>query len=346
MSRIDTLAARLETPLLVTKGVNVEYLTGFASSNVALLVEPGGDATLYTDFRYAEAARAVPGVVFSETKRDVVGALAGLLAGRTVSFEAEHTSFAAAGRLTAGGVELVPTAGVVEALRAVKDVDEIELIRRACALSDSLYGELAEERFTGRTERELAWTIERRFRELGAEGIAFAPIVAAGASGARPHATVGDEPIAAGTLVTIDMGCTVGGYHSDCTRTFATGPLPEELARAYALCAAAQLDGLAAVRAGAAGADVDAASRVRIEAEGLGWAYGHGLGHGIGREVHEAPVLRPESVDVLAPGNAVTVEPGIYLPGVGGVRIEDLVIVTGDGCERLTHFTKDLVTVG
>jgi Xaa-Pro aminopeptidase len=148
-----------------------------------------------------------------------------------------------------------------------------------------------------------------------------------------------------GMLVTVDTGCTVDGYCSDCTRTFSTAELPSRLADAYALCLEAQLAGLAAVRPGISGRDADAASREPVDAAGLGWAYGHGLGHGVGIEVHEAPVLRPESKDVLEPGNVVTVEPGIYLPGEGGVRIEDLVLVTADGSERLTLFPKELVTV-
>ena len=151
--------------------------------------------------------------------------------------------------------------------------------------------------------------------------------------------------IAEGTLVTVDMGCIVDGYCSDCTRTFATGELPPQLAEVYELVSQAQLDGLAAVRAGASGVEVDAASRTAIAEAGLADAYGHGLGHGVGLEVHEAPTLRPESTSVLAAGNVVTVEPGLYLPGVGGCRIEDLVAVTDDGCEIMTHFTKELVVV-
>jgi Xaa-Pro aminopeptidase len=208
-----------------------------------------------------------------------------------------------------------------------------------------VYEALAGERLTGRSEREVAWWIERTFRELGAEALSFGSIVASGENGARPHAGAGDSVIAEGTLVTVDMGCVVDGYCSDCTRTFATGDLPAQLAEAYELVARAQLDGLAAVRAGAQGRDVDAASRVAVEAAGLGEAYGHGLGHGVGMEVHEAPVLRPESTDTLVSGNVVSVEPGLYLPGVGGCRIEDLVVVTDDGCDVLTGFTKGLLAV-
>ena len=345
MNRVDRLAESLEEPLLVTAAVNVRYLTGFSSSNCALLVEPGDPATLYTDFRYIEAARAVPGVTVEQTKRHVAGALAEALAGRRVGFEAGTIAYAQWDTIRGGGADLVPTRGVVEALRSVKDASELDAITRASALSDTVYEQLRQERFTGRTEAEAAWLIERSFREAGAESLAFGSIVASGENGARPHAGAGETVIPEGTLVTIDMGCVVDGYCSDCTRTFATGDLPEQLAEVYALVQQAQLDGLAAVRGGADGRDVDAASRVAIEAAGYGEHYGHGLGHGVGMEVHEAPVMRPESEDTLAPGNVVSVEPGIYLPGVGGCRIEDLVVVTENGCEILTHFTKELVTV-
>lgn len=346
MTRLERLGAGLAEPLLVTSGVNVRYLTGLSSSNVALLVEPGGATMLYTDFRYLEKAAAVEGVTIERTMRDVIGALATLLSGRRVGFEPAHVTFAGYERLAGGGIELVPTGGLVEALRSVKEPSEIAAIRRAAAFSDEMYAALAQEKFTGRTERELAWWIEQAFHDVGADGVAFGSIVASGTNGASPHAEPSDLVIAPGTLVTIDAGCRVDGYCSDCTRTFATGELPTELAEAYALCLEGELAGLAAVRPGVSGRDADAVSRVAIDAAGLGERYGHDLGHGVGLEVHEAPTLRPESEDVLEVGNIVTVEPGIYLPGVGGVRIEDLVLVTADGGESLTHFTKELTTVG
>ncbi len=345
MSRLGRLGAALSDPLLVTDGANVRYLTGFESSNCALLVEPGGATALYTDFRYADAARAVEDVELVQTRRDVASALAELLAGRRIGFEASRISFAQWETIGAGGAELVPTRGLVEALRMVKEEAELGAIRRAAAISDTVYAALANEPFVGRTEVELAWWIERTFREYGAEALAFATIVAAGENGARPHAHPSDSIIGEGTLVTVDMGCVVDGYCSDCTRTFATGPLSAELSEIYGLVARAQLDGLAAVRAGVSGTDVDAASRTAIEEAGYAEAYGHGLGHGVGLEVHEAPVLRPESPDVLAVGNVVSIEPGLYVPGVGGCRIEDLVVVTDDGCEILTSFGKDLIVV-
>jgi Xaa-Pro aminopeptidase len=346
VSRLERLGARLERPLLVTKGVNVLYLTGLHSSNAAVLVEPTGASTLYTDFRYAQGAREVEDVTFVETSRYVIRALAGILSGREIAFESEHTSFAAYQTLQGGGVDLQPTTGVVERLRAVKDEREIASMRRAGALSDQVFDELSRERFVGRTEAELVWWIDRRFRELGASGSSFDTMVGFGEMGARPHGHPRDDvTIPRGTTVVVDTGCVVDGYCSDCTRTFLTGE-DDRLGELYALCLQAQLAGLAAVAPGAHGRDVDAASRVAIEAAGLGEAYGHGLGHGVGLEIHEAPVLRPESEDVLEPGNVVTVEPGIYLAGELGVRIEDLVLVTGDGRERLTTVTKEPIVVG
>lgn len=346
MSRIARLAAALTEPLLVTYGINVRYLIGFQSSNCAVLVELDGAATLYTDFRYLEAARAVEGVELVQTRRDVAGALAELLAMRRVGFEASRISYSQWQTIAAGGAELVETRGLVESLRIVKDDAELDAIRRAAAISDAVYAALADERFVGRTERELAWWIERTSRELGADALAFESIVASGLNGASPHAHAGDTVIADGVLVTIDMGFVVDGYCSDCTRTFAAGDVSEQLLEIYGLVAQAQLDGLAAVRASKTAVDVDAASRTAIAAAGMAEYYGHGLGHGVGMEVHEAPVLRPESTDVLAPRNLVTVEPGLYLPGVGGCRIEDLVVVTETGCEILTDFTKEMLTVG
>jgi Xaa-Pro aminopeptidase len=331
----------------------VRYLSGLSSSNAAILVEPDGSAALYTDFRYIERARAAPEVEAVEIARDLVGSLGGLLSGRRITFEAAHVSYDTYTRLVGAGVELVPVgghvgavaAGPVEELRRVKEPGEVDALRRAGALSDALYEELGRQRFTGRTERELARWIESAFHEAGASGLSFPAVVAAGETGSSPHADPGDRTIEPGTLVTVDTGCVVDGYCSDCTRTFATGELPSELAEAYRLCLQAQLDGLAAVREGAHGSDVDEASRVAIRAAGLGERYGHGLGHGVGLDIHEAPVLRPESEDTLVAGNVVTVEPGIYLPGVGGVRIEDLVLVTADGAERLTQAPKELVFV-
>ena len=343
MSRIDALRRAIEEPLLVTNGVNVRYLVGFSSSNAALFVEPER-VRLFSDFRYAETARAVEGVEFVETKRSLIGALAELLEG-TVGFEADAVSYASWEVLRAGGLELVPRRGLVEALRAVKDESELEKIRRAGEITSEAYARFAEERFVGRTERELAWRLDELFHELGADAPAFETIVASGPNAAKPHARPTDRPMEAGETVVIDAGAMVDGYNADCTRTFATGPLPDELKAGYEATLEGQLAGLEAVRAGVTGVDADAAARDRIEAAGLGEKFGHGLGHGVGLEVHEAPRLSRESTDTLATGNVVTVEPGVYLEGLGGIRIEDLVVVTDGEPEVLTSFGKDLITV-
>jgi Xaa-Pro aminopeptidase len=209
-----------------------------------------------------------------------------------------------------------------------------------------MFERLAEQPFVGRTETELVWWIESAMHELGADGAAFPPIVAAGANGALPHANPGARTIEAGQTVVVDAAAKVDGYHSDCTRTFATGPLPDQLARSYEACLEGQLAGLEETRAGRLGRDVDAVARRVIEQAGFGELFAHGLGHGVGMEIHEQPAMRPESEDVLAADGVVTVEPGIYHPGLGGIRIEDLVIIGNNGPEVLTTFTKELVTVG
>ena len=336
----------LDEPLLVTSAVNVRYLTGLVSSNAAVLVGPGGEATVYTDFRYAPKARALEGVRFEQTARALVGDLATRLAGRTIGIEPHVLTVAALETLRGGGVDAVPREGLVERLRAVKEPGEAATLRQAAAISDAVFGALAAERFTGRTEADLAWRIRELFREQGAPELSFGAVVAAAANGASPHADVREVAVPPNTLVVVDAGCSVDGYASDCTRTFATGELPDELARAYEVCHEAQLAGLAAMAPGVPGRDADAAAREVIAAAGWGEQFGHGLGHGIGLEVHEAPVVRPESTDTLEAGNVVSCEPGIYLPGVGGVRIEDMVLITEDGAERLTRASKELVTVG
>lgn len=340
--RIERLREKLDEPLLVTEPVNVRYLCGFESTNAALFVD--ANVRLFADFRYAETGRGVPGVEFVETKRNLLADLAELLSGR-LAFEAGSLTYAGYETLVAGGLELVPTRGLVEGLRAVKEAAELDAIRRAAAIGDAAFARLAQERFVGRTERQLAWRMEELLHEEGAHGLSFPVVVAAGVTGATPHAKSGDRPIEAGETVVVDAGAVLDGYCSDCTRTFATGELPEELDRAYRICLEAQLAGLGAVRAGVGGAEADAAARNVIEAAGYGEAFGHGLGHGVGLAVHEEPALRKESTDVLEPGNVVSVEPGIYLAGLGGIRIEDLVIVAEDGAEVLTPFGKELVSV-
>ena len=346
MTRLERLAALLELPLLVTSGVNVRYLTGLESSNVALLVDPDGESTVFTDFRYAKKARALEGVRFEETARAVFGDLATRLARQTVGIEAHALSVDSLHTLRAGRVAAQPTSGLVEGLRALKDPVELESLRQAAAISDTVFDALGEERFTGRTELDLAWRVRELFNEHGSSELSFDTMVAAADNAASPHSDNRDVAVPANTLVIVDAGCRVDGYASDCTRTFATGDLPDELARAYAVCLEAQLAGLEAMSPGVSGRTADAAAREVIAAAGWGEEFGHGLGHGIGLEVHEAPTARPESSDTLEAGNVLSCEPGIYLPGRAGVRIEDMVLITDDGRERLTRAGKELVTVG
>jgi Xaa-Pro aminopeptidase len=342
-SRIDRLRAALEEPLLVTNPVSLHYLSGFESSNAALLIEPDR-VRLFSDFRYAEAAGAVEGVEFEETKRALLRDLSERLSGR-VGFEADYVSYSGWQTLGSGAVEPVPRSGLVEALRAVKDEGELDALRRACAITDRVYERLAEERFVGRTERDVAWTIAELFHDEGAHKVGFETIVAAGPNAARPHGRATDRKIEAGETVVVDSGCTIDGYSSDYTRTFATGPLEDDLKEAYTVCLQAQQTALDGIRAGLTGVEADAIARDVVDATHLAGTFGHGLGHGLGLEVHEAPRMSTESSDTLVAGNVVTVEPGIYLAGRGGIRIEDDVVVTEDGLENLTSLRKDLIEV-
>jgi Xaa-Pro aminopeptidase len=342
--RIERLRELLEEPLLVTNLVNVLYLTGFDSSNAALLVDPDR-VRLFTDFRYIETARAIEGVESVQTKRSLIGWLSENLAGR-FGFEANVLPWSFAEQLREGGIELVPRKGLVEQLRAVKDEGELETFRRACAITDRMFERLVSEvPVVGRRERDVAWDIARLYHEEGADEPAFEAIVGSGPTGARPHARAGDRVIGSGELVVIDTGANVGGYMSDYTRTLATGELDGEMRDAYDVVLAAQRAGLDAIRAGKSGVDVDAAARGIIEGSEFAGTFGHGLGHGLGLDVHESPRLSTESSDTLAAGNVVTVEPGVYLEGRFGIRIEDDVIVTEDGIENPVKFTKELVTV-
>ena len=343
--RIARLRETLEQPLLVTNGVNVRYLCGFQSSNATLLVEPER-VRLFTDFRYIEAAQGIEGVETVQSARSLVGWMSENLSGR-FGFEANVLPWSFAEQLRKGGIELVPRQGLVEQLRAVKDEGELEAFRRACAITDRMFERLVSEvPFVGRRERDVAWDITRLYHEEGAHGEAFEAIVGSGPTGARPHARAGDRVIGAGELVVIDTGAGVDGYFSDYTRTLATGELDGDMREAYDVVLAAQQAGLDAIRAGESGVEVDAAARAVVEASAFAGTFGHGLGHGLGLDVHEAPRLSTESTDVLEAGNVVTVEPGIYVPGEFGIRIEDDVVVTENGIENLTHLRKDLLEVG
>jgi Xaa-Pro aminopeptidase len=347
--RIERLRAELgdlgAESFLVSDPVNVRYLTGFESSNAFVLVKHK-QIVLLTDGRYIGGAREVEGIeamlVDREFTPGVAVALPGLVEGAT-AFEADHLTVVRHATLAGSGIDLVPTSGAVQRLRAVKDAAELDEIRQAARIADSVYERLARESVVGRTERDVAWWFEESLHEEGADGIAFDVTVASGPNAALPHHHTGERTIEAGETVVVDAGARVDGYCSDCTRTFATGPLPEDLHRAYAACRSAQEAALSAVRAGADARGLDEIARREIE--DAGFEVLHGLGHGVGLEVHELPVLRPTASGVLEQANVVTVEPGVYLEGRGGVRIEDLAVVTEGGAEVLTPFTKELTTL-
>jgi Xaa-Pro aminopeptidase len=343
--RLEAVSAQLETPLLVTNLTNVLYLTGFDSSNAALLVEPGGGATLYTDFRYAEAARAVAGVDVQMTNRAMMADVGARLKGR-VQFEADVLPYREWERLSSGEAELIPTHGLVEAVRAIKHDEEIAKLGKAARIADRAFEALTAETFVGRSEKEIAWRLRELLHAHGADDASFESIVASGPNGARPHAHPTERIVDRGTLVTVDWGARVDGYCSDCTRTVSTGGLPEKLRRAFDVCLEAQKRACTNIRAGMSGVEADALARDPITAAGFGDNFGHGLGHGVGLLVHEAPRLSPESTDTLEVGNIVTIEPGVYLEGLGGCRIEDLTVVRQDGLELLTSFPKELIEVG
>jgi Xaa-Pro aminopeptidase len=354
VSRADRVADRLAEReldlLLVTNLTNVRYLTGFTGSNGMAVL--GRDVRRFvTDFRYVEqAAKQVPDFDREQGPQDFVTALAdGWPEGPVrLGFEDDHVTVKAHARLrevVPDRIELVRAGGLVEAERAVKEPDEVAAIRAAAVLVDEVYGWLREWGIVGRTEREVGLALEHEMRRRGAEDPSFPSIVASGERSALPHAVRTDAPIPRDTLVTLDLGARLDGYCSDCTRTWATGELPDDLAEAYELVQRAQAAALGAVRPGPEGRELDAVARAMIAAAGHGEHFGHGLGHGVGMEVHEAPRLSRTGTDPLVAGNVVTVEPGVYLPGRGGVRIEDLVVVTEGGRDVLSATTKDLVVV-
>ena len=348
--RIERLRVHLEPAsartFLISDPVNVRYLTGFESSNAVLLV--GAErSTLVTDGRYVEAARAVGGIEVVQGERDLAAYVAARLeelAEPPFAFEADHLTVAQYQAIADSGAELVPTNAVVRNLRAVKDEEELDAVRRAARILTDALERFAAEDVAGWTEAEAAWWLQRAIREEGADAVSFEVIVASGPNAALPHHHPGVREIERGETLVVDAGARVDGYCSDCTRTFATGPLPDELKRAYAVCRAAQETALGAVHAGASARELDGIARREIQESGIAEAV-HGLGHGVGLEIHELPRLSDTSEDTLVAGNVVTVEPGVYLPGIGGIRIEDLVIVTDDVPEVLTPFRKELLTL-
>jgi Xaa-Pro aminopeptidase len=351
--RDSLLAAELDG-LLVTDLLNVRYLTGFTGSNAALLVGADGDkATVFcTDGRYeTQAERQVPDLrrVIDRPSDLALAALAAEQGPVRLGFESHRVTVDGHAALvdTAPQVSWVRAPGLVEALRAVKDDDEVEALRMACAAADRALADLLS--FgglrSGRTEKEVARELEERMLDCGAAGRAFESIVAAGANSAVPHHRPTEAVLKHGDLVKLDFGAQVDGYHSDMTRTVVLGEPSDWQRDIYQLVAEAQAAGRAVLRPGADVKQVDATARKVIEQAGHGEQFVHGLGHGVGLEIHEAPTLSRTGEGKLAAGMTVTVEPGVYLPGKGGVRIEDTLVVRDTGPELLTLTTKDLMVV-
>ncbi|MQA72821.1 MAG: M24 family metallopeptidase [Solirubrobacterales bacterium] len=323
---------------------SARWLTGFTGTSALAIVGPRARMFI-TDFRYTERAeREVDGAFERVTASSrLLPELASHLEGR-VGFDDAATSVASLGKLEeklADGIELVATTGLVERLRRQKDEGEQEAIAEAARLADEVYESVLAPGLAGRSERQVARAAEARIRELGGEP-SFPAIVAAGSNGALPHAEPSEREIASGELVVWDMGAKLDGYCSDCTRTFAVGEPGGEARDVYELVRRAQAAGLDAVRAGVGGAEADEVARALIRDAGHGERFGHGLGHGVGLEIHESPRLGPRSEDELLAGDVVSVEPGVYVGGSFGVRIEDLVVVTEDACRNLSTLPKEL----
>jgi Xaa-Pro aminopeptidase len=335
--------------VLVTHGPNVRYLTGLASSNAALLLPAGADGILATDFRYAQAARRDVPELELIVDRAVEPALAAEMPRRgmrKVAFEDHQMTVERYTALSrgAGTVSLVAFGRHIEKLRAVKDTAELELLATACRITSAAFADILPQIRPGLAERALAIALDHRMAELGADRPAFETIVASGPNGAIPHHSPTGRPLRRGDLVTMDFGAQVAGYHADMTRTVALGEPAGWQRDIYDLVADAQQAGIGALAVGADIADVDAAARDLIAAAGHGEHFGHGLGHGVGLEIHEAPLMGYGRTGKLTDRVPVTIEPGVYLPGKGGVRIEDVLVVTAGGGARTLTSTTALET--
>jgi Xaa-Pro aminopeptidase len=337
--------------VLITAGPNVRYLTGLASSNAALLLPADGTGVLATDSRYALAAERDAPDLELITERFAEGRLAAEAARRGVrklAFEAHEVTVERHAEITARaeGVTTVPFGQKIEELRTVKDQHELELLAAAGRISAQAFADVLPRIRPGFSERSLASLLDYRMTQLGADGPAFETIVASGPNGAIPHHRPTDRPLRRGDLVTMDFGAVYAGYHADMTRTVAVGEPAGWQRDIYDLVAEAQRTGIEALEAGVATGAVDAAAREVIEAAGHGEHFQHGLGHGVGLEIHEAPMLGYGRTGKLADRVPVTVEPGVYLPGKGGVRIEDVLVVTaGGGARILTSATRELLAL-
>lgn len=338
--------------LLVTLPANRRYLSGFlpddgqwGESSGALLITQG-DALIFTDFRYQLSAQEQAACFTTRIyRRGMAAELAPLVSElrlKRLGFEAEALLVDQKMRLEEAlkGVELVPTRGLALGLRRLKDPAEMKAMRQALAIMEQALKQVLALDIVGRSERELALMLNRLVEDMGADGPAFPPIVASGPNGAEPHAEPGPRIIERGEPVIFDVGAKFQGYASDMTRTVVAGGLEaadERFRQIYAIVRQAQLAALAGIRPGMTGVEADQIARQIIAASGHGQRFGHSLGHGVGLNTHESPSLSPGSKDILEPGMVFTIEPGIYLPGWGGVRLEQMALMTKDGCQLLNQ---------
>ncbi|WP_088006369.1 M24 family metallopeptidase [Indiicoccus explosivorum] len=333
--------------MLVTSTYNVRFLTGFTGSSGAAVIT-ADKAVFITDFRYTEqAGKQTKGYEVRQADKgllDEIAAVAKELDIKQLGFEQDHVTFAMHGKF-AGKIdsELVPVSGVIEKLRMVKTPDEIQVIRQAAKIADDAFEHIIKFIEPGKTELEVSNELEFFMRKQGATSSSFDIIVASGIRSALPHGVASGKVIEKGDFVTLDFGALYNGYVSDITRTVSVGEPSAKLKEIYEIVLEAQVAALEQIKPGMTGKEADAVSRDFIKAKGYGDAFGHSLGHGIGLEVHEGPTLSYAAETELEENMAVTVEPGIYLAGIGGVRIEDDIIITGTGNERLTHSTKELL---
>ena len=350
LRRLERARARLTEDrleaLVILKAENRAYLTGFTGSAGIAVVLPER-RHLLVDFRYVEQARMEAPEFPAVRVTNLVDGLAAFLrdsGAQRVGFEADTVTVAQLRRLEelAAGLAFIPLEGL-DRMRWRKDPGEVARIRRATEIADAAFREILPAVRPGVAERDLALELEYKMRRLGADGVAFETIVASGLRSALPHGRASDKPIAAGDFVTFDWGAVVQGYHSDCTRTLAVGRASGQQREIYRIVRGAQEAAVAGLRAGMTGKEADALARDRIAAAGHGEHFGHGLGHGVGRAVRGGPTLSPREEAVLESDVVVTVEPGIYVPGWGGVRIEDLVVLRESGAEVLTGLSKDLL---
>ncbi|MBN6186030.1 aminopeptidase P family protein [Aneurinibacillus sp. BA2021] len=353
-TKVQAIRARMQEEkldgLLITNGYNRRYVSGFTGSSGCCLVTEHA-AELITDFRYIEQAnRQAPGFAIIRHQTDMLETVverAGTHSIKRLGFEKNHMTYALYQHLAelSSGIELVPVAGLVEALRLVKTAEEVQIIKEAAAIADKAFAHILAYIKPGMTELAVANELDFYMRSLGAAGTSFDTIVASGVRSALPHGVASDKVIESGEMVTLDFGAYYKGYCSDITRTIAVGEPGEKMRQIYEIVLRAQLNGVAHIRAGLTGKEADALTRDIITEAGYGPNYGHSTGHGIGLEVHEGPTLSVRGEQALVPGMVVTIEPGIYLEGIGGVRIEDDVLLTADGCEVLTSSPKELLVI-